>query len=159
VPLAITTYNWLKTFHVLGAVLWVGGGVMLTILTLRAQRANDPIQLGKLALQIEWIGARVLGPLSLLTFGLGIGLVEEGTFAWSYDQFWIIFALAAFGVSFVTGAFFLGPESGRLARMQRERGPEDPELQARIRRVLRVARVDQLILLLIVFDMVAKPFL
>ena len=71
----------------------------------------------------------------------------------------LIFALAAFGVSFVTGAFLLGPESGRLSRMQRARGPEDPELQARVRMVLRIARVDQLILLLIVFDMVAKPFL
>jgi uncharacterized membrane protein len=157
--LAITTYNWIKSFHVLSAVLWVGGGVMLTTLALLTQRANDTTQLAKLALQIEWIGGRILAPLSLITFGLGIWLVEQGPYAWSYDQFWILFALCAFGVSFATGAFFLGPESGRLARMQRERGPDDPELQARIRRVLRVARVDQLILLLIVFDMVAKPFL
>jgi uncharacterized membrane protein len=158
-PLAITTYNWIKSFHVLSAVLWVGGGVMLTTLALLTQRANDTTQLAKLALQIEWVGGRILAPLSLITFGLGIWLVEQGPYAWSYDSFWILFALCAFGVSFVTGAFFLGPESGRLARMQRERGPDDPELQARIRRVLRVARVDQLILLLIVFDMVAKPFL
>jgi hypothetical protein len=39
------------------------------------------------------------------------------------------------------------------------RPPDDPEIQARIRRILLFARVDVILLLLIVFDMTAKPFL
>jgi uncharacterized membrane protein len=159
VTLAITTYNWLKAFHVIGAVLWVGGGVTSTILALMMQRANDPVQLAKHGANVAKIGERFFGPISLITFGLGIGMVEEGSLGWTYDQFWIIFGLVVFGISAATGSIFLGPESGRLSKLMDERGPEDEEVQARLARILRVARVDQFLLLLVVFDMTAKPFL
>jgi hypothetical protein len=67
-------------------------------------------------------------------------------------------ALAGWGASFLIGLLFLGPESGRLAKLQADRPPSDPEVQQRIRRILTVARLDALILLFIVFDMTAKPF-
>jgi hypothetical protein len=38
-----------------------------------------------------------------------------------------------------------------------ERGPEDDEAQARLRRLLLVARFDSLLLLAIVFVMTARP--
>jgi hypothetical protein len=56
------------------------------------------------------------------------------------------------------GILFLGPESKRLNRAAAERGPRSPEVQARLRRILLVARVDVALMFLIVFDMVAKPF-
>jgi hypothetical protein len=37
-------------------------------------------------------------------------------------------------------------------------GPRAPEVQARLRRILLVVRVDVALMFLIVFDMVAKPF-
>jgi hypothetical protein len=37
--------------------------------------------------------------------------------------------------------------------------PEDPEVQARINRILLISRLDTLLLPLVVFDMLAKPFL
>ena len=39
-----------------------------------------------------------------------------------------------------------------------ERGPQDPEVQTRLRRILLVLRIDVAVMLLIVFDMVVKPF-
>ena len=39
-----------------------------------------------------------------------------------------------------------------------ERGPKDPEVQSRLRLILLVLRVDIAVMLLIVFDMVVKPF-
>jgi hypothetical protein len=53
---------------------------------------------------------------------------------------------------------FLGPEAGRLNEAAEQYGPKSPQVQARLRRILLVARVDVALMFLIVFDMVAKPF-
>jgi hypothetical protein len=37
-------------------------------------------------------------------------------------------------------------------------GPQDPEVQTRLRRVLLITRFDVALMFLIVFDMVVKPF-
>ena len=42
-------YTVFKTVHVTFAVLWVGGGVLLTILALMAERRNDPAELATIA--------------------------------------------------------------------------------------------------------------
>jgi hypothetical protein len=39
-----------------------------------------------------------------------------------------------------------------------EHGPKSPQAQARLRRILLVARVDVALMFVIVLDMVAKPF-
>ena len=60
-------------------------------------------------------------------------------------------------ISFITGAVFLGPESGRIGKLIEERGPEDPEMLMRLRRTLTISRVDYVVLLLVVMLMVFKP--
>jgi hypothetical protein len=84
--------------------------------------------------------------------------MENGQSPWTYDQFFVVFALAGWGVSAATGIFFLGPEAARLGKVPPEQAA-DPEVQARIRCILLISRLDVLLLLLIVFDMTAKPFL
>ena len=61
-------------------------------------------------------------------------------------------------LSALTGIFFLGPQSKKLATLMADRPASDPEVQAGIRRLLLVARLDVALLLLAVFDMAAKPF-
>ena len=34
-------YEWLKAAHILMAIVWVGGAIMLQILAIRAVRSND----------------------------------------------------------------------------------------------------------------------
>jgi len=75
-----------------------------------------------------------------------------------YDRFWIVFGLIAWALSAATGIFFLGPEAKRLNVVAAEHGPKSPQAQARLRRILLVARVDVALLFVIVLDMVAKPF-
>ena len=69
-----------------------------------------------------------------------------------------IFGLVAWAVSATTGILFLTPETKRLTSAMTARGPHDPEVQMRLRRILLVLRVDVAVMLLIVFDMVVKPF-
>lgn len=152
----MTGYNWLLFFHILAAITWVGGAIMLNILNTRSIRSGDPARLATTARETEWVGTRVLAPSTLILLGLGIALVAVSD-AWTIGQFWIILALVLFGITFVTGAFFLGPEAGRIGKLIEERGPQDAEVVRRLRRVVLIGRLDLLTLTVIVWDMAVKP--
>jgi hypothetical protein len=98
---------------------------------------------------------RVFTPASLLLFLAALGMMIN--LDWSWGQNWIVLGLIAFGLSFVIGVGFLGPESGRLGELIREHGPDAPIVQARIRRLLTVSRCELVVLLTVVLNMVVKP--
>jgi uncharacterized membrane protein len=157
--LAATRYQWLLAFHILCAVIWVGGNVFIQTLAFRAQRrrAQDPAFIATLAGDIEWWGTRVLIPTSLILVGLGFWLVDEGS--WSLGDFWVSFGLGVWLFSFVVGATFLGPNSGRYGKLVREQGIESPEAAAVLDKLFLVSRIELALLILVVLDMAIKPFL
>jgi uncharacterized membrane protein len=150
-------YGVFKAIHVLAAIIWLGGGAAITVLAWQAQRSKDNAQLLQIGKQAEWLSMRVFVPSALVVVAMGVVLMHKGD--WGYGHFWTLFGLIAWGVSFVVGAAFLGPESGRLAKLVETKGPDDPEVLARLNRIISVARTDVVLILLIAIDMVAKPFL
>ncbi|MGI8607102.1 MAG: DUF2269 family protein [Gaiellaceae bacterium] len=148
-------YDWLLFFHIAAAIVWLGGGAAIQVLAIRANRADDPAPMTGIASDAEWIGMRIFLPSSLIVLVLGIILTVDGP--WDFGQTWIILALIGFGMSFVTGAAFLGPESGRISKLLAAEGPESPAVRARIQRIFLVSRIELGLLYLIVLDMVLKP--
>jgi uncharacterized membrane protein len=104
--LAVTTYEWFKTVHVLAVVMWVGGGVTLTLLALMTIALRDPVRLVQFTRQAAFLGGSYFPPLSLMVVGFGFGLVEKGD--WSYDRAWILIGIAGWAASFVVGAVTSG---------------------------------------------------
>src|SRR5262249_35063233 len=104
----------------------------------------------------EHVAGRLFPAMSFVVLGFGIAMTENLSIP--YNQFWLIFGLTAWAISAATGILFLGPESKRLNKAAQEYGPKSPQVQARLRRILLVARADVALMFLIVFDMVAKPF-
>jgi uncharacterized membrane protein len=145
-----------KALHVIGTVTWVGGGVLLTLLAIRAERADDNDRLLQIGEQAEWAGNRVYLPSSLLVVATGIAATISGDLDWG--EFWIVFGLVGWGISTAIGIGYLTPKVKRFTAVRTERGPTDPEAQALIRSLLLVARIDLTVLLLIVIDMTVKPF-
>lgn len=151
----MTTYELLKTIHVFFAVIWVGGATTLQVLATRLSRANEPTRLAGFAKDAEFVGTRIFTPASILVLAAGIWMVVIS--GWNFTDLWIIFGLIGIGFSATVGAAFLGPESGRLGRLMEAKGPEDAEVIARLNRIFVVSRVELVILLLIVINMVVKP--
>ena len=141
--------------HLAFAMAWVGGDFMIQMFYLRF-RAAGPEAVAQFTKAVEWIGLRILNPAALLVVIFGVLLVIEVD-GYEFSQFWISAALVMFLASFITGAGFLGPESGRIDKLMDERGPADPEVQSRIARILLVSRIEFVLLVLIVLDMVLKP--
>lgn len=148
-------YEWLLFFHIAAAIVWLGGGLAVQVLAIRADRADDPARMTTIASEAEWFGTRIALPSSFSVLVLGIILAVDGP--WDFGQTWIVLALIGFGLSFVTGVVFLGPESGRIAKLLAAEGPESPAVRARIQRIFLVSRIELVLLYLIVLDMIAKP--
>ncbi len=148
-------YEWLLFFHIAAAIVWLGGGVALQVLAIRANRTHDSARMVTIAHEAEWFGTRIFLPSSLLVLVLGIILTVDGP--WDFGQTWIVLALIGYGLSFVTGAAFLGPESGRIGKLLAAEGPDSPAVRARIQRIFLVSRIELVLLYLIVLDMAVKP--
>src|SRR5687767_13317347 len=110
----ITTYELLLFGHLLFVVAWVGTDIALQVLSLRILSAG-PERSAAFLSDIEWLGTRLLTPAALLVVVFGFGLISE--LDYSVGDTWIWLALAAFAASFIAGAGFLGPESGRIGNL------------------------------------------
>ncbi|HEU0303372.1 MAG TPA: DUF2269 family protein [Gaiellaceae bacterium] len=152
----MTWYEFLLFFHVATAAVWVGGSAMIQLFALRALRAQDPHRMADFAGDVEFVGNRVLVPVSLLAVVSGVLLVIDSDF-WGFGDDWITLGLILFAVTFLAGAMFFGPESGRIKKLIAADGPSSPEVQARIRRILALTRADLVLLFLLIFDMAVKP--
>jgi uncharacterized membrane protein len=150
----ITTYQGYLSVHILAAVIWVGAAFATQVYAIRAQRSGNAGHLAALSGDIEWLGTRVFVPSSLLLVVFGFLLVHENQWQW---KFWLVVALVVWVASFITGAAFLGPESGRIQKTIDEKGVESEDAQARLKRIFLVSRIELAFLVLIVLDMALKP--
>jgi uncharacterized membrane protein len=150
----LTFYEFLLFLHVASAAIWVGGGTMLQFIGLRVLASGDPNRLADFAGNVEWVGSRVLTSASLLAFLSGLGLVWESEF-WGFGDDWIVIGLILFAITFLAGAGFFGPESGRIKKLIEAEGAA--AAQGRIKRFLVLTRIDLMILFLLIFDMSVKP--
>src|SRR5215475_15304887 len=86
-------YGLFKVVHVIGAVAWVGGGLILTILAMRAERSSDPREMATIARQAAFAGERVFAPVGLLVFLMGIAMVIN--VHWGWGTTWIVIGRAS----------------------------------------------------------------
>jgi uncharacterized membrane protein len=149
-----TTYKVLLLIHILCAVIWVGGGIMIQLLALRVVKARDTAYGAGFSRDISFVAMTTFIPASLLLVISGFGLVHEGHWDWSG---WLVFGLVVWAASFLSGALYLGPQSKALGVAMAEHGFESQQAQARLRNILLHSRIELLFLILVVCDMVLKP--
>jgi uncharacterized membrane protein len=152
-------YAVFRVVHVAVAVFWVGGGLLLTVLGLRAERSDDPAELATLARQAAFAGEKLFAPAGLLVLLMGIAMMINGAGGLlQWGKFWVIAGLVGYALTFVTGITVLAPLAKKVDALLTAEGPAAPATQEAITRILLVARFDIAVLLLVVADMVTKPF-
>ena len=142
-------YAVFKTVHVILAVVWVGGGVLLTILALRAQRESDPRAVVTVAQQAAFAGERIFAPAGLIVFLMGIAMMINTN--WGWGKFWVVFGLLGYAATFITGiarVVAAREEGARIGRAERAGSSDDacadrPHPADRPRRHLRAAPRDR----------------
>lgn len=157
--LALTWYAWFKALHVLAAVIWVGGAVMISILAWMISREGDPIRLAQFGRVAGLVGERLLTPLSVLVLLFGVGLIENGASPWEWDMTFVSISLLGWVAAFLLGSVWTRGQAAKLRRTIATEGPGAPAAQGIIRRVIVGARANAALLLFVVFVMTAKPWL
>lgn len=141
-----------KFLHVTAAIIWVGGGILAAIFTERAKKAEPAHTLG-IARDMEYVALRVFNPTSILTLVFGVLMVLEAD-AIEFGQTWIIMGIGGVVISAILGMGYLGPQAKKLVA---ELTAGDAAAGPRLNAISRVAQVDLVILLVVVWAMVAKP--
>lgn len=145
-----------KLIHVGVAVFWVGGGIVLTALALWAETRSDPEEMATLARQASFVGEKLFAPAGLIVLAMGITMVINDHIG--FGTTWVIIGLVGYALTFTTGIGFLAPRAKRIAELLETKGAAAPETQVAIKQILLISRIDVGVLLLVVADMLLKPF-
>ena len=146
-------YTLLKVVHILAAVLWLGGATMLTVLAIRARRQSGDA-LVAIFREVALLAPRIFVPASLLLVLTGFALVATGNLP--YDL-WVVLAIVGWTITFLTGLLVLTPQTKRAESLLEEHGSTSEAALGQVQRVLMLARIDLVVLTLVIVDMIVKP--
>jgi uncharacterized membrane protein len=147
-------YDWLLFGHIVAAMGWVGGGVMLGVVVGAVVRRRDPDAVARVVVGLSWVGPRVLAPSTVAVLGLGVWMVLDSS-GWGFDQLWVELALGLF-----LAAGLIGAVHQSRAALRAERALEAGDADEALRQLTRWSwgyRLIVLVLLAAVWDMVFKP--
>jgi hypothetical protein len=133
----------------------VGSAICLAILATRARRAANVHDMAHFAHDAQFMGEKVLGPISGVLLLMGIFMVLKG-----YPDFtdtWVLLGIVGWAISAGIGIFYLSPQGGKMGTLLTERETFDTDVAEQVDRVILVSRIDLVLLVLIVADMVFKP--
>jgi uncharacterized membrane protein len=155
----VSTYQWLLFFHVSGAFLLLGGGVIAGALNLAALRRDRPSEILLLFGLIRIaVGGILLG--TLLAFVFGLWLVHEADYG--YGDGWVVAAIVLLILGNALGGLG-GRRDDRTAKLARELAAAgdapSPELRARVRDPISLALSygSGLVLVALLAIMIWKP--
>ncbi|EYD74809.1 hypothetical protein Rumeso_03621 [Rubellimicrobium mesophilum DSM 19309] len=146
-------YLLLKFVHVVGAILWVGGAAILTLLVVILDRRGDDRATLTGVSYVGLLGNKVFAPLGMLVILLGLVLAWLGGYGFAA---WTVLAAAIVACTFLLGAMVLGPTCERTVRIWEDTG-EAALCIGMGRRVLRLVKLDLGGQFAIIALMVLKP--
>jgi hypothetical protein len=91
---------WYQTFllvHIMAAMAWVGGGIVIQVTQQTALRHGGPPAFDDVGRRLAWTDTwlAVLAPFLVLATGIGMVVVDPG---WRFSQTWIWLTLAIVGL-------------------------------------------------------------
>jgi uncharacterized membrane protein len=146
---------WLQFTHVVGAMVWLGGGVTLLLMAVRARCSPDPKTLAQFARTLPYVGLRALTPAVVVLLVTGVAMILAGA-GWSFSQFWVQLALGLFALAFLIGAIYMSRVGIALERTTAAGEPGANAAELLTRWIIGYG-VILVVLLVAVWDMVFKP--
>ena len=126
---------------------------MLAVLAIRARRRSGEA-LVAIFRDVALLAPRIFVPASLVLVVTGFGLLATGDLPY---ELWVILALVGWAITFLAGLLILTPQVKRAESLLEEHSPTSEAALGQVQRVLTLARLDLVVLTLVVVDMVVKP--
>jgi uncharacterized membrane protein len=150
----VSLFELFKIIHIVAAMGWVGGAILSQVHSAFVQKRANPQDLMTFVEFQAQLGQRYFAPLAGIVVAAGIGMVIESPF--DFTDTWVIIGIALWLVSALSGTFYLGPQTEKI-KAGLAGGPPDTAMEQRIKNVVLVTRIDVVILVGVVVDMVLKP--
>lgn len=151
----MSLYQWLIYVHILGAITWIGVGIAFVLLGIRAEKTGT---VWAVVDQMEWLSRRVGAPSVIVMAATGIWMVARSE-AWSFAQGWVSAGFAGLILFFLMGVGVHAPNYRRIRRAQAEHGHDSPEAMRLVRRSFLAGRIEVGLMAVVVWIMVAKPWM
>lgn len=146
---------WLHLLHVAGAIVWVGGGLMLSVIGIRARRSGDLATMRDFAQTLSYVGLRVFMPAVVIVLVTGVWMVLSGE--GDFTELWILLALGGFAVAFLIGAVYLSRTAIALDRVTSQPEATASAAGDLLGRWISGYSIVLVVLALTLWDMVFKP--
>ncbi len=146
-------YDWLLLGHILAAMVWLGGTVVLSAFATQVLR-RDESEVVRFIGSLRVIGPIVLAPAPVLVIGLGIWLVSDSA-SWDFDQTWVQIAFGLFALAFLYGAAF--QSRAAITAERAAKAGEGDRARRLLTRWTWGTRVILVLLVVATWDMVLKP--
>ncbi len=148
---------WLKGFHELLFILWIGGGVGEITIRLLTGSANSGTQLQAFYLASESLDTFVI-PCAVLTCITGLLLTWLG--GWGFRHFFVLYSLGIMIIAMVLGIAIITPHENTLVNLSDTLGLQalqNPYYQQTIQ-LLNAEGIIQVVLLIsVAFVSIFKP--
>jgi hypothetical protein len=142
-------YELLLSIHILATVVFVGGGVAMTVLGLRMSPPDRIV----VAPHFAWYGSKVIPAAAGVLLLAGIGLVVKLDL--SVTEPWVLIGIVLWVATAAIGGGLLGPLGEKINAAAA--AGDTATADAAYERLLFISRIDSLVVLLAVVDMAAKP--
>jgi uncharacterized membrane protein len=146
--------DWLHLLHIVASMIWVGGLITLSALSIQIRRVHEPEPIARFLGSLRVLGPAVLAPGPLLLLATGIWSVARDD-AWGFGQTWVWLALVLLGAALVFGAA-LQSRVAISAQRAAEAG-EGREAERLLARWTWGSLVILALVLVATWDMVFKP--
>ncbi len=147
--------DWLLFFHILAAMVWLGGSVLLLLQSYRVRRATGDDRVRFLR-NVDFAGKFVFNISGIAVFAFGLWLVIDSS-VFGFDDWWVSLAMLVVIVSAGLGMAFYGPQTGKALGIAAERGGDDPAVVGITDRLALVASIELVFLVFVLWTMVFKP--
>jgi uncharacterized membrane protein len=149
----VDIYPWLKTAHILLAIVAVGANLTYGVWQVRA--AREPQHLGWTLRGVKFLDDRIANPAYIGLAVLGVLMVLIGP--WRFEMPWIAVSIGLYVLLAVVGIALYTPTLSRQISVYETDGPQSAEFTALARRGRVVGISMGVIVMVIVGLMVLKP--
>jgi len=149
----IDLYSLFKFLHVVCAIAWVGGGMTLLANSIFAIADKGEMEVLRTLDVTNGLAKRWFIPASMLTLVFG---AITATFGGLWTDAWVLLALAGFASTFITGIAVFEPLGKQVRELVKADQLDAALVKGRI--LLRVAKFDYTVMLVVIADMVLKPY-
>ena len=143
---------WFLFLHIVGVILYVGGDIILNILALKSYKEQDVNGFLKV---VKWISP-VVGIGAILTLPTGIGLVLQSS-VWSFSMFWVLSGLFMVVIAGISESIYFSKQLREIQSILTEQVSDNTEVTTRMKHIIRIAFIINLLFLIVIWLMVFKP--